>query len=554
MGLAIALSGLSLKAQVSTGIEFAEDLSWPQILQKAKAEHKGIFIDCYATWCGPCKQMDAEVYPQPEVGVYMNPRFLSVKIQMDRTPADGEVVKNWYGTATMLANAYHINAFPTFLYLDENGKPMHRHVGSGTVKEFIGWAKEAQDTTKQYYAILRHYVPGKLDTAEVKGLALGSIYSDPKLAGQLFTEYLQRGGWQGERKRHSATFIDAFAGNSAARSQVEQLLNPEPHDLKDPFFRNLLIAYKGDPAISRKAVSAVLALPATDLADPELLPLLAAYKDDRQFEARVAAYLGSINDQALSGKNVIALSAAFPMSIPTNSRVFNFYLIHRSGSNMTEGLIDAVLNKQLIIPLLQKADSLGTEPDWQAMQVTLNRLTSSGNAPVSKKVSIAERNILNAKTRFYKVETAKAEKKNGQDKERLGGLFANALARQTEILGFDTTGSLGTIFFGNDIERSIYRYSNDLKAISEALNWLDIVMRYRPGTAYSYVYAGLLYKLGKTDAAIQWQQMTVQLLEADRDRRKVDLITDREYQEQSAILEKMKKKAKFGDLIFWWNG
>ncbi len=36
-------------------IHFENGLSWEQIKEKAKAEHKYIFVDCYATWCGPCK-------------------------------------------------------------------------------------------------------------------------------------------------------------------------------------------------------------------------------------------------------------------------------------------------------------------------------------------------------------------------------------------------------------------------------------------------------------------------------------------------------------------
>jgi thiol:disulfide interchange protein len=44
-------------SQVDTtkGIQFVHNLSWQEILQKARAENKYVFVDCYATWCGPCK-------------------------------------------------------------------------------------------------------------------------------------------------------------------------------------------------------------------------------------------------------------------------------------------------------------------------------------------------------------------------------------------------------------------------------------------------------------------------------------------------------------------
>lgn len=38
------------------GIKF-EDTNFSTILAKAKKENKLIFIDAYASWCGPCKLM-----------------------------------------------------------------------------------------------------------------------------------------------------------------------------------------------------------------------------------------------------------------------------------------------------------------------------------------------------------------------------------------------------------------------------------------------------------------------------------------------------------------
>ncbi|WP_449435444.1 thioredoxin family protein [Pedobacter steynii] len=67
------------------GIKFEENLSWAQIQAKAKAENKYILMDTYATWCGPCKQMSAETFPQKEAGDFINDKFVSVKVQMDQT-------------------------------------------------------------------------------------------------------------------------------------------------------------------------------------------------------------------------------------------------------------------------------------------------------------------------------------------------------------------------------------------------------------------------------------------------------------------------------------
>ena len=43
------------------GIAFQHGLSWAEILQKAKKENKYIFVDCYASWCGPCRAENPNV-------------------------------------------------------------------------------------------------------------------------------------------------------------------------------------------------------------------------------------------------------------------------------------------------------------------------------------------------------------------------------------------------------------------------------------------------------------------------------------------------------------
>ena len=52
------------------GIHFEHALSWTEVQAKAKAEHKYIFMDCFTTWCGPCKYMSANIFPMENVGEF----------------------------------------------------------------------------------------------------------------------------------------------------------------------------------------------------------------------------------------------------------------------------------------------------------------------------------------------------------------------------------------------------------------------------------------------------------------------------------------------------
>ena len=49
----ITLLMLNLIA-LGQGVNF-EHITFDEALAKAKAENKLIFMDCYTTWCGPCK-------------------------------------------------------------------------------------------------------------------------------------------------------------------------------------------------------------------------------------------------------------------------------------------------------------------------------------------------------------------------------------------------------------------------------------------------------------------------------------------------------------------
>ena len=106
-----------LIAETAFGQINFRQLSFDEALAAAKTEDKYVFIDCYTSWCGPCKMMADRVLPQKEVGDYMNDKFVCIKIDMEK------------GEGPELAKRFAVTAYPTFLIVKGDGSLAYRVVG-----------------------------------------------------------------------------------------------------------------------------------------------------------------------------------------------------------------------------------------------------------------------------------------------------------------------------------------------------------------------------------------------------------------------------------------
>jgi thiol:disulfide interchange protein len=119
----------SSQAASGDGVVFTQG-TFQEILDKAKAENRMVFIDAYASWCGPCKRMDAEVFPQKEVGDYMNATFINAKFDMER------------GEGIQIAGRYDVTRYPTFLLIDGDGVLRGKLIGGSPAGNFVKRIKE----------------------------------------------------------------------------------------------------------------------------------------------------------------------------------------------------------------------------------------------------------------------------------------------------------------------------------------------------------------------------------------------------------------------------
>lgn len=124
---AIILS--SFTSNFDSGISFFEG-KFIDAKKQAAETGKTIFIDGYTEWCKPCKQMASTVFTDNEVGRFFNSKFISVKMDMEKT--DGMLV----------SRRYNVNFYPTLLFVKPDGTLIRKEVGFHDKAQLLKLARE----------------------------------------------------------------------------------------------------------------------------------------------------------------------------------------------------------------------------------------------------------------------------------------------------------------------------------------------------------------------------------------------------------------------------
>lgn len=117
-------------AKPAAEIRFIED-AWAEALKRAAAQNKYIFVDAYATWCGPCKMLKAQTFTDPKVAAFYNKNFINVSIDMEK------------GMGPQLARQWQMEAYPTLIIFNPKGKPVLGTVGFVNPDRLLQFGKEA---------------------------------------------------------------------------------------------------------------------------------------------------------------------------------------------------------------------------------------------------------------------------------------------------------------------------------------------------------------------------------------------------------------------------
>lgn len=137
--LLLACPSIALNAQTQTTNE-----SWELVKKQALAEHKLIFVDLYYTGCMPCARMEKEVFPDPKVATMLKDNFIIFK---------SDIMKEEFGKK--LCMKYGVTGYPTYLFLNGDGKTIETNIGFRDVDQFLTILQDAKE--KAHKGIFKKY-------------------------------------------------------------------------------------------------------------------------------------------------------------------------------------------------------------------------------------------------------------------------------------------------------------------------------------------------------------------------------------------------------------
>jgi thioredoxin-related protein len=484
------------------GINFVPGLSWQQVKEKATREKKYILLDCYATWCGPCKRMDREVFTDTAVGSFINEHFIPIKVQMDKTFADNPNVQSWYQQVDQLRQDYSVNAFPTYLFFSPDGRAVHKSLGFQDPASFLQHAKDAMDPQKQFYTMLDKYNIRQLDTMELKAMARKYLSTDAGLAENFASEYLSRLSPDQLNSSNALMFMMHFPTSNKIKSYALTYIEGlTVEDYNNKLNQQFIISFGGYPDVKKAIKSKLLPLKANQI--NSLTNLFLLFRSDTLMRKKVIAYYNQLSKQDVFQRKNLLLCYTFNRSTedPWFRLFYNKIFWPKLDSSirsvsvpgMYYGRVKDLANNAFIndylLPYMTKA-SAEEKVDWQQLRTKCKK---------KFRKDFVDENILLAQVRVLEYLKIKDEKYRAK--------YIRLRLLEGEKYGWDTTSPyIEANYVNNFLWYDLFMHSADKDQLLIGAKWMAGIIQRNPDANLFDTYANLLYKAGKTEEAIEWEK------------------------------------------------
>ncbi len=104
-----------------------QPVRWQPTLESAKREatrtNRLVLIHFWAEWCGPCREMERDVFAQPEIAAAMQRNYVPVKVNVDHFPST--------------AREFGVTALPADIVITPQGRLVQKFQGRTTASQYL---------------------------------------------------------------------------------------------------------------------------------------------------------------------------------------------------------------------------------------------------------------------------------------------------------------------------------------------------------------------------------------------------------------------------------
>ena len=104
-------------------------------IDMARSANVPVLLHFYGKWCGPCQNMDKNVFSSPQLEAALKGKLILVKV-------DGDVHRD-------LCQMYQVTVYPADVFIDPQGRVLRTNTGMVSLNEYISLASQVESRYQQ---------------------------------------------------------------------------------------------------------------------------------------------------------------------------------------------------------------------------------------------------------------------------------------------------------------------------------------------------------------------------------------------------------------------
>ena len=223
-----------------------QDIPFKDLIAKAKKENKLVFIDAYASWCGPCKMMEKNIFTKKSVGDFYNKNFVNARIDMEK------------GEGREVAQKFGVRSYPTYLFLNGDGELVSQNYGYMEEGIFLTMAQDINSPNNKKGSLKERFAKGENDRDFLINIMKLNSNTDFEFAKQASERYFANRKKTDEFTKEDVGFLLYFLKSTedvnykTFASQKQEIIKFLPEENYTEFNNQLILAKVVQESIDEK--------------------------------------------------------------------------------------------------------------------------------------------------------------------------------------------------------------------------------------------------------------------------------------------------------------